>query len=294
MSILLLHGGAGKARDEKTRGAIQAALEEVAAAAFATLQKSGALLAVIEATRLLEDNPLFNAGLGSKLQQDGAARLSASLCDGSTRRFSGVINAEKLPNPILLCHHLLGEKDRVLAGGGAVQRAQELGLPLGDVRSEAALRAWQAALEGETGTVGAVALDDRGDLCAASSTGGRGMERVGRVSDSCTVAGNHANAHCAVTTTGVGEHIVDCALAVRLTEASRRGADLNAAALDLISEMQEWDWRAGFIAVDKTGHWVARRTTASMSWCKVDETGIHGFWNEAEASGRPQGPQAQS
>ena len=285
MSILLLHGGAGKARNAETRAAIQAALEAVAASAFATLQESGALLAVVEATRLLEDNPLFNAGLGSKLQADGAARLSASLCEGSSNRFSGVINAEGLPNPILLCHHLLDERDRVLAGPGAVQRAQALGLALGDVRTDEAIRTWQAAQKGETGTVGAVALDGAGSLCAASSTGGRGMERVGRVSDSCTVAGNHANSHCATTTTGVGEHIVDCALAVRLTEASRRGEDLDAAALCLVQEMRDRDWRAGFVAVDRSGRWVARRTTDSLSWCKVDETGTTGFWNEAEASG---------
>jgi L-asparaginase len=195
-----------------------------------------------------------------------------------------VINAENLPNPILLCHHLLDERDRVLAGSGAVQRAQALGLPLGDVRTDAAIRTWKAAVEGETGTVGAVALDGAGFLCAASSTGGRGMERVGRVSDSCTVAGNHANDHCAATTTGVGEHIVDGALAVRLTEASRRGEDLHAAALELVQEMRDRDWRAGFVAVDRSGHWAARRTTDSMSWCKVDETGTTGFWNEAEAS----------
>jgi L-asparaginase len=284
MSILLLHGGAGKARNEETRAAIQAALGEVAAAAFATLQESGALLGVVEATRLLEDNPLFNAGLGSKLQADGVARLSASLCEGTTHRFSGVINAEGLPNPILLCHHLLEERDRVLSGPGAVQRAQDLGLPLGDVRTDAAIRTWKAALDGETGTVGAVALDGAGFLCAASSTGGRGMERVGRVSDSCTIAGNHANNHCAATTTGVGEHIVDCALAVRLTEASRRGESLDGAALDLVREMRERDWRAGFVAVDRSGQWVARRTTASLSWCKVDETGTTGFWDETGAS----------
>jgi L-asparaginase len=196
-----------------------------------------------------------------------------------------VINAEGLPNPILLCRLLLEERDRVLAGPGAVQRAQALGLPLGDVRTDAAIRAWKKALDGETGTVGAVALEGGASLCAASSTGGRGMERVGRVSDSCTIAGNHANKHCAATTTGVGEHIVDCALAVRLTEASRRGESLDGAALDLVGEMRERDWRAGFVAVDRTGHWVARRTTESLSWCKVDETGTTGFWNEAEASG---------
>ena len=230
MSILLIHGGAGAARTPERRSAIREALQEIAHEAFATLQVAGSGEAVVHATRLLEDNPLFNAGLGSKLQEDGVARLSASLCDGLRQRFSGVVNAVGLANPILLCQNLLEEGDRVLAGAGAFQRGEELGLRLADVRTDAASEAGKKGIEGQTGTVGAVAVDHHGQLFAASSTGGRGMERVGRVSDSCTIAGNHANPHCAATTTGVGEDIVDCALAVRLTEASRSGQHLPTAA----------------------------------------------------------------
>ena len=137
-----------------------------------------------------ENNPLFNAGLGSKLQRDGGARLSAALMNGENERFSGVVNVEGILNPILLCAELQTARDRVLCGTGAQEKAREMGLREGDPRTEKAIRTWKEAIAGETGTIGAVVLDNNGHIAAATSTGGRGMEDVGRVSDSCTVAGN--------------------------------------------------------------------------------------------------------
>src|SRR5690606_17612929 len=130
-----------------------------------------------------------------------------------------------------------------------------------------AIAAWRAALEGRTGTVGAVAVDARGRLAAATSTGGRGFERVGRVSDSCTIAGNYATPEAAVSCTGVGEHIVDGGLAVRLVGAGAAGQGLEAAADALVARMRARGWEAGFIAGDARGAFVARKTTEAMTWC---------------------------
>ncbi len=279
MSLLLIHGGAGRIRSEERQEAIATALSAITEVAWPTLCAAGARAAVVHAVQLLEDNPLFNAGLGSKLQADGVARLSASLCDGTRQRFSGVVNVEHVANPILLCRQLLEEKDRVLAGEGALQRAKELGLRIVDLRTEESISNWKREVEGQTGTVGAVAVDSAGQVAAASSTGGRGMERRGRVSDSCTVAGNYANRCAAITTTGIGEDIIDGALAVRLAEAARRGEDLASAADDLVKQMGLAEWKAGFIGLNAQGTWVARHTTEALYWWLRTEHNDRGFRN---------------
>ena len=225
----------------------------------------------------LEDNPLFNAGTGSKLQMDGGARLSAALMDGTSEIFSGVVNVEGLTNPIELAAHLQGDADRVLCGSGAFERAMELGLQTGDVRTREAIEAWRTGAEGFTGTVGVVALDANHRIAAATSTGGRGMERVGRVSDSATVAGNFASTAVGVSCTGIGEDIVNGALAARLVSTVEAGMPLRPATEALVNKMRLRAWSAGFIALDRNGHWVASTTTDIMYWAAIDGLGEHRF-----------------
>lgn len=278
MPALILHGGTGAARPKPYRDAIAAALAEIADQVWpAVVGGESALSCAVKTAQLLEDNPLFNAGLGSKLQEDGGARLSAALMDGSTSRFSGVINAERLLNPILLAEKLQTERDRVLSGTGATAHAEQLGLSLGDVRTPEAIAAWEDAVEGATGTIGAVVLDVDGRIAAATSTGGRGMERVGRVSDSATVAGNFASHAGGISCTGIGEDIVDGALAARLVCALDGGETLERATARLMQQMQDHDWKAGFIALDAAGAWSTAHTTEILYWHAVDGSGHHRF-----------------
>jgi len=276
--VLVIHGGAGKERPASIRADIADHLQQIAAACWPALQDgASALDTVVNAAQMLESDPLFNAGRGSKLQIDGAARLSASLMDGTLERFSGVINVEHLAHPILLCRHLIDEKDRVLAGAGAMARARELGLEEADVRTAQAIALWKAQVEGETGTIGAVALDTDGRLAASTSTGGRGLERIGRVSDSATVAGNYATGTAAASCTGIGEDIVDGALAVRLVAAAEAGQPLPEAARTLRARMDEMGWRAGLIALDHTGAWAVPYTTTRLYWHTVEAGTHHSF-----------------
>ena len=278
MPALIIHGGAGRARTVAGQEAIKASLAQIADAAWAmVLDGAQAVEVAIASARLLEDDPLFNAGLGSKLQSDGVARLSAALMDGTRERFSGVINVEGLLNPILLCEHLQTQRDRVLAGEGALARARMLGLAEGDVITEAARANWRAALEGETGTIGAVVCDTRGDIAAATSTGGRGMETIGRVSDSATVAGNFASPSAGVSCTGIGEDIVDGALAARLVAAVDAGQPLAEAASNLENKMRARGWMAGVISLDSGCQWSAIHTTDVMYWTAMDADGLHQF-----------------
>lgn len=278
MPALIIHGGAGIPRPKAQREEIAEALLRIARTIWKQINSgNSAVDCAVQATVLLENNPLFNAGLGSKLQTDGGARLSAALMDGDTERFSGVVNIEGIVNPIILAAHLQHEQDQVLAGAGAAMRAAELGLEHGDVRTEDAIDTWNKHIEGATGTVGAVILDNSGRIAAATSTGGRGMERVGRVSDSATVAGNFATPHAGMSCTGIGEDIVNGSLASRLVTTVESGIPIDTAAKKLIDRMKTMNWEAGFIALDNTGKWVAPFTTEVMYWTAIDEFGEHQF-----------------
>jgi L-asparaginase len=105
-----------------------------------------------------------------------------------------------------------------------------------------------------TGTVGCVAFDKNGNLAAATSTGGKGFEIPGRVSDSATVAGNYANAHCAVSCTGVGEDIVSGAVAIKIVTRTTDGLSVDQACAKTFAELKPFDGFAGAIAIDKWGN----------------------------------------
>jgi L-asparaginase len=277
MPTLVIHGGAGTLPEPRRRHFKAGSLARIAEFAYGVLCRDGAVEAVVEAVRRLENDPLFNAGTGAKLQSDGVARLSASLMDGARERFSGVVNVEGLPNPVLLCRHLLEHPDRVLAGAGALAAARELGLPEGDVRTSHEIELWQNAVAGKTGTVGAVALDGQGRLAAATSTGGRGMERVGRVSDSCTVAGNFATCRGAAAATGVGEQIVETGLCVRLVAALEAGLACEAAVGSMLATLRAHERHAGFILVDPSGAYARGHSTPFMSWHAIRDGVAAGF-----------------
>jgi len=278
MAALIIHGGAGGIRPRAERDQVAESLLAIARDTWARLEAgASATDAAVHATVQLEDDPLFNAGRGSKLQQDGAARLSAALMDGYAERFSGVVNVEGVVNPILLAASLQHERDRVLSGAGARERAIELGLDMGDVRTERSVQRWRERVEGSTGTVGAVVVDLEHRVAAATSTGGRGFERVGRVSDSATVAGNFASPMAGVSCTGIGEDIIDGALAARLVARVEAGCSLAEAGAEIVHRMQQHQWSAGLIALDRNGEWIAPTTTDIMYWVAMDDSGEHRF-----------------
>jgi L-asparaginase len=266
--VLLIHGGAGSLRQKGEAAlSLHRSLQRILDDAYAILAKGGsARQAAVRAAQLLEDDPRFNAGLGSKLQADGKARLSASLMDGDALRFSGVINVEGVRNPILLAKHLAHDPFRVLATEGAKKRARELRLEFRSAVTPEQRKRYRSGLKGKTGTIGAVALDKKGRLAAATSTGGRGMERPGRVSDSPTVAGNYANKKAAVSTTGVGEEIVDFALAAKLCLRVEDGMSLSSAFAKSFREARRRGLQFGAIGLAKDGSFVAETTTSFMSW----------------------------
>ena len=265
--VLIIHGGAGNAfKDSRRAARIQRKVLRILRPSYQKLTKTNALEAVTYAIRLLENDPEFNAGTGSQLQADGRARLSASIMDGSRRRFAAVINLEKIKNPILVARALLEEKDRVLAGPGAFRFAKKLGLKPTDTRTKESLLRWKKLKESGYDTIGACALDRFGNLASATSTGGRGLERPGRVSDSGMPVANYADERCAVSATGIGEEIIEEGLALKIATRIQDGVSLSKAFQKTFAEIRSRGQRMGAIGLDSKGNIFHLTTTEVLIW----------------------------
>lgn len=270
---IVIHAGAGPLLPNKeSESRAHEGLKKIIQEAYQKLlhgEKS--IDVVVWAVTQLEDNPQFNAGTGCMLQSDGVARMTASLMDGARGRFSGLMNIEEIQNPIQIAKLLQEEMDRVISGRGAKAYARRMGFPYYNPITEKSRAEWKAGTEGKktgletmVGTVGAVCVDQHGNVSAATSTGGKGMEIRGRVGDSATIAGNYASKSAAVSSTGIGEEIVESGLAVKIVTRVDDGMSLQQAFEKTFSELKEKHGRAGCIGVDSMGNINAKFTTPCM------------------------------
>ncbi len=233
--LLVIHGGAGVEKGDITSeeaAAARAALEAALRAGHARLQQGApALDAVTAAITVLEDAPQFNAGRGAVFTHDGRNELDTSIMDGASGKAGAAAGLHRVKNPILLARAILDRSRHVMmVGEGAEKFAVEQGIELVDptyFRTEKRWNQLQRALAAEAeaqarneapdelpgkayfGTVGALALDAKGQLAAGTSTGGMTNKRYGRVGDSPIIgAGTWADARCAVSGTGWGEFYI--------------------------------------------------------------------------------------
>lgn len=271
---LIIHGGAGSSLNQKAGlQAVRQDLRGIVAAIYRKAEAGGSARdCVIFGCQLLEDNPRFNAGKGSVLQSDGQVRMSASLMDGAVQRFSGVINVSRVEHPISLAAFLQGCDDRVLSESGSIDLSRELQLPIFDPLTDLRLQEWMAERAGNfqrsmagvvaepmadssarRGTIGVVVLDDQGQIAAGTSTGGKGLERIGRVSDSAMPAGNYANRFAGVSCTGIGEDIIDEGLATRIVVRVTDGQTLAAAFEKSFAEATTRQRDFGAIGISQDG-----------------------------------------
>ena len=212
-------GRANHRLDEPSRALL------VPANRFEVLECQAALDAVEAAVRVLEDNEHFNAGRGSSLTRQGEVEMDAAIMDGRTRQAGAVTALRYVQNPISAARAVLEHSAHVcLEGAGALELALEQGLPLRPpsyFETEKTKQEWLELVQDGTlheqrhDTVGAVALDQAGNLAVATSTGGLEGQAKGRVGDSPVLgAGTYAsNEACAVSCTGDGEVILRGALA---------------------------------------------------------------------------------
>jgi L-asparaginase len=253
---IIIHGGffSESSTSNQTKDAKQKALLQIVREAYRYLENHTALETVVYAISLLEDDALFNAGVGSQIQSDGKIRMSASLMDGTSQKFSGVINIEEVKNPIQVAEILMTFDDRVLGGEGATSFARTHGFEKfsTEITQRKAEYEAKVASNGQ-GTVGCVVLDRDGKLAVATSTGGKGFEIAGRISDSATVAGNYVNEFCGVSLTGVGEDIISNATAAKIVTRVTDGFSIEKAFAKTFQELTPYDGFAGAIGIDNKG-----------------------------------------
>ena len=286
---LIAHGGAGNWRPGSEEDAVEA-MRAAVEAGRAILRAAGSALDAVCATVVaLEDNPIFNAGTGAVLNFDGYCELDASVMESRESRVGAVCALQRVKNPVLVARKVMEETDHVmLAGEGALRFARVMGFPDHDPvtpQREADWRDKKAHVaealgkhslkmrrflkehpEYAGGTVGAAAVDARGVLAAATSTGGVTMKLVGRVGDSPVPgAGNYASAHVAASATGTGEYVLRSLATRSISEAVERGASVEAAVESVLARLgREFDADVGFIAVDAAGRPAAAHRTRDM------------------------------
>jgi L-asparaginase len=273
MSKIIIHGGffSESSTNIETKIAKQQALLRIVKDSYAYLQNHSALETVVYAVSQLEDNELFNAGIGSQIQSDGKIRMSASLMDGESQKMSGVINIEEVKNPIQVAQVLMQVDDRILGGSGATNFARRHGFEPFSTEIPQRRAEYEAKLASlGTGTVGCVALDNNGKIAVATSTGGKGFEIPGRISDSATVAGNYANEFCGVSLTGVGEDIVSNATAAKIVTRVTDGFSIEKAFEKTFAELKPYDGFAGAIGIDKQGNIFHQDSHPSMVFASFD------------------------
>jgi len=274
LPAILVHGGAGRRLAELDER-VQAGCDAAADAGWAVLAPGGtALDAVLAALVAMENDPLFNAGVGSCLTAAGTVEMDASIMDGATLAGAGVGVLTTVANPIRLAHAVLIDgRHALLAGAGAEAFARQCGLPT--VAPESLITArqrqrWQARAGDQSGTVGAVAVDARGHVAAATSTGGMLGKLPGRIGDSAVIgAGTYADDRAgAASATGHGEAIIIAGLAKAAVDELRSGRHPSTVAAALVAEAGvQRGALVGLILVDRFGRVGVAQHAESMPTC---------------------------
>jgi beta-aspartyl-peptidase (threonine type) len=306
---MVIHGGAGTiSREQMTperEAAYRAGLERALRAGYAVLQRGGRSLDAVQAAiNVMEDDSLFNAGRGAVLNAEGHPEMDAAIMDGSTLAAGSVAGLHHVRNPITLARLVMEKSPHVMMiGDGAEVFGREQGVRFEDEsyfitaprrasweRQRAADSARAAnhgtALvepaysvpdERKFGTVGAVALDQAGNLAAGTSTGGTQMKRYGRVGDAPIIgAGTYAsNTSCAVSATGTGEYFIRNTVARSICALVEYGHLPLAQAADSIvmRQLVRQNGDGGIIAMDRQGNWTWPFNTSGMYRGHVDAAG---------------------
>lgn len=287
---LIVHGGAWDIPDAAVSDC-RSGIERALNTGREILAKRGTALDAVEAAvAVLEDDVVFDAGVGSHLNRDGRVQLDAIIMDGSTLKSGAVAAVERIRNPIHLARKILDSSQHMLlAASGAELFAQENGISLCDPSEliiERERAAWLTCcerghksashFEPQHGTVGAVACDSRGQLAAATSTGGTCCKFPGRIGDSPLVGcGCYADVEAgAVSCTGHGEAIMRIVMAKTAADLLRTGAASDAVANECVQLLaRRTQSTAGLILLDREGRPGAAFNTPRMAYGHINPDG---------------------
>lgn len=291
--IILVHGGAWNIPDELVEDHIKG-VKNAANIGWEILKNGGSALdAVEEAVKAMEDDPTFDAGKGSFLNEEGFVELDAIIMDGATLNVGAVAAVRNIKNPVVLARKVMELTEHVLlVGEGANRFAKKIGMKTVDLSElvlEREIERWKKFKEGKIsieklfeetprGTVGAVALDKHGNFAAATSTGGVAGKMVGRVGDTPIVGcGAYAdNNYGAVSSTGHGEKIMKIVLAKEVINFIAQGCSAQEAADKGIKLIwKRLKGRAGVIVIDKNGNTGISYNTPRMAYAYVKKGKIY-------------------
>jgi L-asparaginase / beta-aspartyl-peptidase len=303
---LVIHGGAGTIRKENMSPEKEKAYHEALNAAlesgFQVLENGGTSLdAVIAAIKIMEDSPLFNAGKGAVFTNEGRNELDASIMDGSNLMAGAVAGVTTIKNPITAAYTVMTKSEHVmLVGKGAEKFASDNGLEIVDpsyffdsTRYKQLLKLQQKELgkeaslkdsfedpyirETKFGTVGAVALDQFGNIAAGTSTGGMNNKKYGRVGDAPIIgAGTYAsNNTCAVSATGWGEYFIRLSVAHDISALMEYGGlSLKDAADSVVmKKLPRLGGDGGVVAIDRQGNFAMTFCSEGMYRGVIRKTG---------------------
>lgn len=305
---IALHGGASNVKNMNLTpsqdSSYRKALSEAVEIGYDILKKGGKAIDAVTATVVfLENNPLFNAGKGSVFSADTTIEMDAAIMGGKTLKCGAVCGVHSIKNPILAARRILDTSQFVmLSGKGAEKFAAEQGLEIVNPEYFKTDFRWQQFLKlkntdtthldneikgfvnpldenkfDKYGTVGCVAIDVRGNLSAATSTGGVINKKYNRIGDSPIIgAGTYANNKtCAVSCTGKGEDFIRLVAAHDISALMEYGHFSLKKAVNFVvkKKLVEKKGRGGCIAIDKHATIQMAFTTSGMFRASIDKNG---------------------
>jgi len=307
--IMVIHGGAGtltrKNMSVEKEAAYRAALTLALQTGYKTLKAGKTSLDAVEATiHVMEDSPLFNAGKGAVFTHDGKNEMDAAIMEGKTMMAGAVAGVTTIKNPISAARAVMEKSEHVMmVGQGAETFAKQAGITIVDPKYFYTKERWdglqQAIKEDSTqavldhgskksmklgtvnhdfkfGTVGAVALDQAGNLAAGTSTGGMTNKKYGRVGDAPIIgAGTYANnATAGISCTGWGEFYIRNVVAHDISAMMEyKNMSVASAAAAAIEKVGKMGGDGGLIALDAKGHVAMPFNTEGMYRGTVTEDG---------------------
>lgn len=290
---LVIHGGAGTITRENMTPEMEAAyrekLSEALNTGYAILESGGTSLdAVVATIQVMEKSPLFNSGIGAVFTNEGKNELDASIMDGYTGKAGAVAGVTNVKSPILAAQYVMENSPHVMMSGrGAEKFAEEQGLEIVDPdyfyterrfnqlqevkKREAADKGISYLYElpdNKFSTVGAIALDQSGNIVAGTSTGGMTNKRYGRIGDSPIIgAGTYAdNSTCGVSATGHGEFFIRNVVAYDIAALMKyKDLSLNDAAEEVVNKkFVSIEGSGGIVALDRKGNIAMKFNTEGM------------------------------
>jgi L-asparaginase / beta-aspartyl-peptidase len=297
-STIVVHGGAGTWQPERSQPGIDG-VKRAAEVGFGVLKKGGSAVdSVMDAVAAMEDDGVFNAGHGSSLNLEKKVEMEASIMDGKTLQAGAVGLLRDLRNPVRLAKVVMEKTDHVFVVGDGAEKLADLEHlerrnPVTELRLKYYEQQKKALLEGKSelpklanmvkdhpelftlGTVGAVAIDDEGNVAAATSTGGFPLKLPGRIGDSPLIGcGTYAdNLAGACSTTGVGEIAIRLVLAKTVCNYMENGKTAQEAAentIKLVNTRMPSIYNAmGLIAIDAHGRIGVAHSSPNMCWAYI-------------------------